>query len=239
MKYVSCMLIALTALCNCLTASAADYKLEVLDFCELKITDDINVDYIASPDSAGWVYFSCEPEMSSKLMFSNNKACLHVQVASDDQILTGIPTIRVYSNFLTKVDNQSDSTVRVLKNSQVPDFRCNVMGNGTIIISDIVANNVEAKITTGKGHIVISHGTAKKAKFSNVGTGPIEGGGLRAQEVKTFMLGTGDIDCTALKQLSIYGAGSGKVYYSGHPEKVVNRSIGVKAYAVDEPHGED
>lgn len=233
-RYIVLTCLFFVAMGGYFAAKAADYKLEVLDFSELKVTDGINVDYICSQDSAGWVYFSCEPEMSSKLMFSNNKSCLHVQVAADDEILTDLPTVRVYSSFLTKVENQSDSTVRVLSNSILPSFKVRVIGNGTIKVANIEANSVEGAIATGKGHIVFTNGVAKTAKFRNVGTGPIEGGGLKAQEVKAFMLGTGDIDCTALKVLTIYGAGTGKVYYSGNPEKVVNRSIGVKSFPVVE-----
>lgn len=238
MKKYALLLTLFLSLWCAMPSLGADYKLEVLDFSELKVTDGINVDYICSADSAGWVYFSCEPEMSSKLIFSNNKSCLHVQVAADDQVLTGLPTIRVYSSFLTKVENQNDSTIRVVSNSILPSFKCRVIGNGTIIVNNIQANSVEAAITTGKGHIVFARGVAKTAKFRNVSTGPIEGGGLDAQEVKAFVLGTGDIDCTARKALTVYGAGSGKVYYSGHPEKVVNRSIGVKAFPVDEDNKE-
>lgn len=209
-----------------------DYKLEVKDFDQLKVTDGINVDYYCSDDSAGMAYFTCVPAMAPKLMFSNNKNCLHIQVASGDEILTDLPTIRVYSTSLQKVENASDSTVRVVKAAPVPVFKSKVIGNGTLIITDIEANTVEASIQTGKGHIVISKGKAQKVKLSNVGTGPIEAGGLQGKEVKATLFGTGDVDCTATQKLLIYGAGSGKVYYNGNPEQVSNRSLGVKAFPV-------
>jgi len=214
-------------------AEPADYKLEVKDFAKLKVTDNINVEYICSSDSAGWVYFTCDPSISSRLIFSNNKSCLHIQVSSDDEILTGLPTLRVYSSYLTKAENDSDSTLRVLSNAPVPNFKCRVVGNGTIIVNNVDANSVEAAITTGKGHIVIVNGKSQKAKLTNVGTGPIEAGALKARNVKVTLFGTGDIDCTATESISIYGAGSGKVYYGGNPEKVSNRSLGVKAFPVN------
>ncbi len=225
-----------TSLLAALSAHAsepADYKLEVQDFTELKVTDNINVDYHCSADSAGWAYFTCPPEKASMLLFSNNKSCLHIQVAADTLPVVGLPTLHVYSSSLEKVENASDSTVRVLSNVPVVKFKGNVIGNGTLVINNIEAGTVEAGINTGKGHVVLIGGKTKSAKLSNVGTGPIEAGGLKARKVKVILLGTGDVDCTATEELSVYGAGSGKVYYSGSPEKVKNRSLGVKAFPVD------
>lgn len=221
-------LIALTS-----AALGADYKMEVMDFTELKVTDNINVDYRCSADSAGWVFFSCEPEMASKLIFTNNNSCLHVQVAMDEDPHIGLPTITVCSAALGKVQNESDSTVRVLSNVPVKQFNAKVVGNGTLIVTNIEAANVVAGISTGKGHVVINNGKAVNAKLTNIGTGPIEAGGLTAAKVKAYVIGTGDVDCTATESLTVYGAGSGKVYYSGNPAKVTNRSMGVKAFSVE------
>ena len=67
---------------SAMASEPADYKLEVQDFTELKVTDNINVDYHCSADSAGWAFFTCPPEMATMLLFSNDKSCLHIQVAS-------------------------------------------------------------------------------------------------------------------------------------------------------------
>lgn len=215
------------------SAVADDYKLEVQDFSELKVTNGINVEYHCAADSAGWVYFSCEPSVSSQLLFSNNKACLQIQIADDGVAPAVLPTLHVYSSALTKVENYSDSTVRVATNVPVTNFKCCVVGNGCIIVDDIDAHNVDASIKTGKGHVVIVKGKTRKAKLTNVGTGPLEAGGMTAREVKATLFGTGDIDCTVSETLTIYGAGSGKIYYKGNPDKVSNRSLGVKAFPVD------
>lgn len=232
-KYIVSALFTIVSCITAFSAEKADYKLEVQDFTELKVTDNINVDYICSSDSAGWVSFTCDPAISSKLMFSNNKSQLHIQVASDDEILHDLPTLRVYSSSLSKVENDSDSTVRILGNEPVPTFKCRVVGNGMIIVKNIDANTVEAAITTGNGHIVISEGKSQKAKLSNVGTGTLEAGALKAKNVKATLYGTGDVDCTATESLTIYGAGSGKIYYKGNPEKVSNRSLGIKAFPIN------
>lgn len=216
-------------------ADIADYRLEVENFDQLKVSNGVNVVYTCSEDSAGWACFSCSPEMAELLMFTNNKSQLHIQVDLQDEVIKDLPTIHVYSRGLTKVENSGDSTVIVENNCVVQNLKIRQIGNGMIIFNDIQAGSVEATISTGKGHLVLS-GNAGRVKLSNVGTGPIEAGKLLARNVKVIMLGTGGIDCNAGESISIYGAGSGKVYYAGNPEKVTNRSLGVKAFPVESSH---
>jgi len=233
MKYIATLILAAMSAFIIRADEPATYRLEVQDFKELKVTDAINIDYRCSADSAGWVEFECEPEMASGLILTNNKACLHIQVATEMLDGRALPTVRVYSSSLTKVENSADSTVRVLSNVPVTSFKAKVVGNGTLVVRSVEAISVEGAIATGKGHLVISNGTAKKLKLSNVGTGPLEAGGLSADRVKVMALGTGPVDCWATETLSLYGAGSGTVYYRGNPEKITNRSIGVKLVHVD------
>lgn len=208
----------------------AQYKLEVMDFSELKVTDAINVTYHCSEDSAGWAYFECSPDVAQRLIFTNNKSQLHIQV--DMMEFHGqLPTIHVFSRNLTKVDNTADSTIYVERTVPVQSFKARVVGNGAIIIRYIEAGSIDAGINTGRGHIVIN-GEATKVKLANVGTGTVEAGGLGGQNVKVIVTGTGSVDCKATEALSIYGAGSGTVYYTGEPEKITNRSLGVKAVAI-------
>lgn len=208
-------------------AEPAEYRLEVQDFSELKVTDGINVDYCCSADSAGWVYFTTSPEIAQNLLFSNNKACLTIQLAEIPDTTTQLPVIKVYSSTLGKVENSGDSTLRVVSAMPVPSFKARLVGNGTLIVRQIRATSVDAGITTGCGHLVIS-GTAARTKLTNVGTGPLEAGALKSQRVKVMAFGTGAIDCCATESLSVYGAGSCTVHYDGNPEKITNRSIGVK-----------
>ncbi len=55
-KNILAVLLGLIAAFNPYVAKAADYKLDVQDFTELKVTDNINVEYHCSNDSAGWAY---------------------------------------------------------------------------------------------------------------------------------------------------------------------------------------
>jgi len=219
-----------------LTAPAQnkDYSLHLEDFNELRVVDGINTEYHCSIDSAGLVTFTCDPAIADMLMFESGRQRLKIQVATDDAgPVRGLPTVHVYSSTLSKVENSGDSTVTVNLSGAQSTFKARVIGNGTIVTRGIHANNAEGRISTGSGHIVL-RGRAARVKLSNIGTGPIEAGALEAKQVKCWVLGTGPIDCHATESLSIVGAGSGKVYYTGNPPTVTNRTIGVKAIPIDE-----
>lgn len=215
------------------SAESHDYRLKVEDFTSLKLNNGINVEYYCSADSAGCAYFTCSPELASQFIFTNNKSTLTIQLADSIDPSIDMPTIRVYSTMLEKVENGSDSTIRIMSHENVKNFKARVIGNGMIVLNDLKANSVDFSVVTGHGHIVCSSGQAIKAKLSNVGTGTIQAGGLVASQIKVFMSGTGSIDCNATESLTIYGMGSGSVYYSGNPAKVTNRSVGIKAYPID------
>ena len=210
----------------------ADYKLELKDFSELKVNDCLNIEYRCSNDSAGYVFFSCEPEIASNLLFTSKKNSLNIQVADDFDNFDRLPTIKVYSSMLEKVENGSDSTLFIISNQPVKSLKARVIGNGTIIFNSVEATSVDLGIVTGRGHIVVNKGNTFKAKYSNVGTGTIEAGNLNSSQVKVIISGTGNIDCNASESLSVYGMGSGSVYYSGEPSKISNRSVGIKAFPV-------
>lgn len=227
------LLIAAAAVaCNSAGAQKASYKLEVGDFSELKVTDDVNVEYYCSTDSAGMAYYECDPSIVPMLVFSNKKNTLNIQVATDGKVVSDLPTIRVYSMTLHKVENSGDSTVFVRRTLPVRDFSASVVGNGTLIVTDIRTHKANVAINTGGGHVVVT-GSTREANLRNIGTGTLEASGLQSQETKCHVYGTGAIDCNASVALSVSGAGSGKVYYGGTPSKISNRSLGIKAFSVD------
>lgn len=235
MKSFKALAIIVAAVGTAFASSAQQkntYKLEVGDFSELKVNDAINVDYNCSTDSAGWAYFECDSVTVQMLMFTNKNNSLTIQVASDGEVVRDLPTIKVYSMTLQKVENSGDSLVRVGRTYPVREFKGSVIGNGSLLVSDIKVHKADFAIRTGNGHLVVS-GSTRKANLRNVGTGKLEASGLSAQEVKCNILGTGPIDCNASVSLTITGAGTGKVYYGGTPSKITNRSIGVKAISID------
>lgn len=211
-----------------------EYKLDVADFTELKVNDHLNVEYRCSADSAGMILFRCTPDIAQQLIFTSNKSCLKIEVSDDYDYAGEEPMIRVYSSMLEKVENGSDSTIRVISNVPLKSFKARVIGNGTIVIDQLESASVYLSVVTGHGHIMVANGSTFKAKYYDVGTGTIQAGGLKASEVKAVISGTGNIDCNVTENLSIYGMGSGSVYYSGNPAKISNRSVGVKAYPVKE-----
>lgn len=208
------------------------YELFVDDFTELKVVEGINVDYKCSADSAGYAVFEATADMASVLMFSNNKNCLEMQISTDGIDYTSLPRVTVYSRFLNKVENSGDSLVRVVSLSPTASLRARLIGNGRLVVRDIDVNTLDASIGTGNG-IIVLYGSATSAKLSIVGTGSIQADDFSADKIKCSLLGTGSIGCNPLSELNISGASSGKIYYKGSP-KIKNRSLGVKAYPIDD-----
>lgn len=225
----------LMAVLLCAAAASAqvkNYALRLDDFTELSVTDGINVVYHVSADSAGFVAFTCDQPMADKLLFTSGKKRLKIQVATDDAgPLHGLPTVHAYSSGIEKIENAGDSTLTAQLEGPQTKLRLRVVGNGTMIVSGIYANSVDGGISTGHGHLVLN-GRAARLKLVNIGTGPIEAGGVEAKDVKCWVVGTGPIDCSPSESLTILGAGSGKVYYKGKDAKITNRSIGVKAIEI-------
>lgn len=234
MKF-SKVFVLIAALCGSvfiLNAQKGLYKLDVGDFSELKVSDGINVEYYSSTDSAGWAFFECDPATAQMLMFTNKKNNLNIQIASDGAVLKDLPTIKVYSMTLQKVENSSDSLVTIKRTVPVREFKGSVVGNGTLVVEDIKTHKANFALLTGNGHLVVN-GTTRQANLKNVGKGKLEASGLQAEDVKCNILGPGPIDCNASVALSVSGAGTGKVYYGGTPTKISNHSFGVKIISVD------
>ena len=203
------------------------YELNVNDFIELKVTDGINVDYYCNPDSAGKVVYETVPDLASQIILVQGADKLEIQLATKENgSYSGLPTVTVYSTFLTKIENAGDSLVRAMSVAPGAKFKARVIGNGRLSVRNIEASQVDASIDTGNGSITI-YGKAQSASLKSTGRGNIQADGLIAKNVKCSLWGTGSIGCDAEETLSIMGAGSGTVYYKGSPI-IKNRSIGVK-----------
>ncbi|MDE6927388.1 MAG: DUF2807 domain-containing protein, partial [Muribaculaceae bacterium] len=159
------------------------FSLNVHDFTELKVINAINVEYYASADSAGTVCFECPKDLASHLMFTNKNNALHIQVDFENIPSHELPLLHVYSTNLQKVENSGDSTVTVCRLAPVNTFNARLIGNGTLQVNNVDADNVNASISTGSGNLLIN-GKASKAKLSNVGTGPLEANALTCKTVK-------------------------------------------------------
>ncbi|MCH5220184.1 MAG: DUF2807 domain-containing protein [Muribaculaceae bacterium] len=201
------------------------YRLQVGDFTELQVIDDINVIHKCVSDSAGIAVFTAPSELASVFIFSNNKNKLKIEKNSDIEMQTpSLPVVTVYSNFISKVENSGDSTIVVERPTPESNFKARVIGNGSIIANDIHATQTEGSLDTGKGHIVFN-GVTRSVNLKNIGTGRIEAGGLKAETGSVKILGTGPVDCYVTDELNVSGMGTGKVYVKGNP-KMKKRTLG-------------
>lgn len=217
-----------------LTAAAEHFEMTFGEFNELQVVDGINVDYHCDPAMAGKVVFDCDPTKASLVMFEPSGEKLSVKLTIRDTKETGLPTIHVYSSYLTKVENDGDSTVRVLSTTPGPKLQAKLVGNGRLSVRDVKVTNLEAELITGKGMIAVS-GAAKVAQLKIIGAGQIQADELRADVVKATLTGTGTINCYPLEALNTSGMGPGKVIYRGKPKVTRSGLKMVKAVSADLP----
>ncbi len=176
------------------------YDLNVGEFSELRVSDGINVDYTSDPDKAGRAFFNCPAQQASSFMFTNKGGRLTIQLSPEIIGARNLPTITVHSKHLTKVENTSDSTVRVLSLNGLPKLEARLEGNGHLIVRGIDATEVKGTLRLGHGTLILTTVNAK---------------------------GTGSVGVNAVSALGVYGMGSTSVYYIGSPE-IKNRSVGLK-----------
>jgi len=202
------------------------YTINTGEFSRLKIIDGINVDYICSPDSAGIATFAATKDMASNIGFANNKGELTISLTTTDISTQGRPSVKLYSSFLTSIENSGDSLVRVLTVAPCPAFSVKQVGNGRMVVRDINATRVNASLATGNGTVVV-YGKCEEASLKLTGTGTVQADELEAKTVKCSAYGTGTIGCWPTGVLKVHGMGSTRIYYRGKPE-IKSRAVGVK-----------
>lgn len=203
-----------------------EYNLNVKDFNRLKVAGGVNVEYRCVPDSAGMVHFTTTADKAPMLLFSNPKGTLVIETSKDAKDVTLLPRVRVYSSFLTGVENSGDSTVRVIDAPECNRFEATVVGNGHLVVKGLRASKASVGLLTGHGLIKVD-GTCKSASIKLVGTGVIEADGLEATDVSVKASGTGTIGVFATGRLSVFGLGTNTVYYKGNPQ-IQRHSAGIK-----------
>lgn len=208
-----------------------NYKFEVGQFNKLRVLDNVNVIYRNNPDSTGFVQYRGNKEFADAFILTPKKGELKVQVSTEDVGNPDLPTLFVYSDFLSAVENSSKFTVRVEEMAPCAEFSAKQIGNGRIEIDNVKANVVNATIATGNGSVSIG-GTCKDAVLKMVGTGTILADRLKATFVTCKILGAGSIGCWAVDKLNVSGIGSTKIYYKGTPE--VKKTGGGKLFELPE-----
>ncbi|MCM1449455.1 MAG: DUF2807 domain-containing protein [Clostridiales bacterium] len=213
--------------------SKQHHVVNVRDFTHLSVVNGINIDYKSHSDSAGMAVFDAPTALVNSVIFSNNgKGKLSIEVDVMDKNATDLPTVTVYSHFLTNIENMGDSTVRAFSVNAGPKFKAKIEGNGRLSIRGIYADEVSAKIFTGSGQLAID-GRCTKSNFSLTGVGAIQADQLLSNRATATINGTGSIGCHATEQVTVKGTGPGTVYYTGNPPTVKNRSINVKIKSMD------
>lgn len=218
MKRISCILAVIAvALASVVHANTQHYKITVADFHHLVVVDGVNVEYVCDPSRAGLIEFDASKELASSVIFEPGNGKLSIQLMQRDNPLRGLPTIRVYSSYLTKVSNEGDSLLHVLSIAPQGKLNARVVGNGRLMIDSLQVTSLDATVLTGNGTITLS-GVASNAKLSVAGTGHIEAGALYTDVAACSITGTGSIEVRAAKTLKASGVGTGKIRYIGSPE---------------------
>lgn len=228
MKHIFITLLTLAVPIIGMGQSTQRYELKVNDFKELRVDNDIAVDYYCNPDSAGYAVFTATDAQSGWVLFDNNgRGKLSVQTDTDYPAGEKMPRIRVYSSSLEKVVNSGDSLVKVYNLPAADKFKAVLIGNGRLSVPGVEASTVEASIHSGNGQLTIE-GRCTEAKLHLVGTGTILADRLEAVKVKATVVGTGHIGCSPSEAITVMGAGSGSVLYRQAPPTIKSRGVGIK-----------
>ncbi len=228
MKHIFITLLTLAAPIIGMGQSTQRYELKVNDFKELRVDNDIAVDYYCNPDSAGYAVFTATDAQSGWVLFDNNgRGKLSVQTDTDYPAGEKMPRIRVYSSSLEKVVNSGDSLVKVYNLPAADKFKAVLIGNGRLSVPGVEASTVEASIHSGNGQLTIE-GRCTEAKLHLVGTGTILADRLEAVKIKATVVGTGHIGCSPSEAITVMGAGSGSVLYRQAPPTIKSRGVGIK-----------
>lgn len=226
-------ILSLTALWACCLSAAAT-EVNVGPFEELRVLAPVNVNYVSNPDSAGLAVFHCHPSLVPAFVFENTKGCVKVTLNETVPLIrVTLPTLTLYSQYLTKAENIADSTLTIVKLAEGPKVSLMLEGNGKLIAPNLKMAEVNATQRIGKGSIILS-GEAERSSLKQIGSGVIDAKDLKAKEVSVTMGGPGNISLWATKKLSVLGAGTGDatIHYREAPE-IKNRSFGVTLRRVE------
>lgn len=193
----------------------AEYVLDIGEFTKIKLSDRVNVVYRTTPDSVGMISYRAHPRHAEAYSFTVKKGTLRVHLEQEWE--DSMPTVYVYSTFLSEVENEGEGSLTVCSPAPCPEFSAKMIGNGFIIVDNINATSVSASLMAGNGKIIMT-GSTTDASATMMGAGRIDLSYLSATNVSCKSIGAGSISCWARKKLSVKGIGSTKIYYRGNPE---------------------
>lgn len=227
-RFLQLIATLLMSLLSMMSAAAQkhEYEIKVGEFNSLHVVDNANVVWRNNPDSIGYVQFCGEERFADAFIISNNgKGTLKVQISTEDVDDPALPTLYVYSSFLTEVKSNSALSVSVEDISAAAEYKFILVGNGDIRATGLSCTRCSAKITTGNGVITLS-GKCQDASFTMFGTGQIRADELKSDNVSCSIMGTGSIYTWPVDKLSTKGIGSTTIYYRGVPNEIKKRGGG-------------
>ena len=201
-----------------------DFLKDIGNFHKINVINSVNVVYTHSTDTLGHVAYSTTPELAESIFISNNKGDLKIEIDGENVDFSKLPTIYVSSPMVDRVVNNGDFNVRIESDAKVENFTARLAGNGSIVVSNLDAEYVNARIVTGMGTIIIS-GKCDDADFRMAGTGTIQADMLKATDVTCQYVGGGSISTYPLNNLTAKGIGSTRIHYRGNP-KIKHRGGG-------------
>jgi len=127
--------------------------------------------------------------------------------------------IKVFTTNLTGITVTGSGMVKTMNPVVVGDIELELNGSGQIF-ADIYANKMKVNLD-GSGEIIVN-GTTNKQKVESSGSGSYKGLGLRANESRVTLSGSGTAEVSSLNSLVVDVEGSGEVVYSGNPRLKTN-----------------
>lgn len=223
-----------------LTAAAETQTLKVDRFQKVRVLGPVNVDCIYMPDSVG--YIIVDAPASHQISWveastSGDKLKLHLRLPDEMRqgvapVPADLPSVRIYTNYLTEVSNEGDSIVRVITSTNVPSFTARLIGNGYLSVRGIDTEKLKVELLTGRGTIAV-HGKAEQENIALAGVGTIEADGVESQTVKVKLAISGNVGVWAKEKLTVTGTGSGTVFFKGTPEIIKKLALGIKLQPID------
>lgn len=222
MRHIATILFFMLSMIAAKAENKSVYEIACGNFDRFEVLDSVNVTYRCVPDSSGFAVFEGAKRFDNAFILKNKNNKLTIQVNTEDVNDPELPSLTIYSNFVTDIRNSSRATVRVENPTAVPSMKVTLIGNGSIIVNNIRANKVSGKINTGNGLIVLS-GKSEETVLTLVGTGTLQADRLKSGNVKCRAMGSGSIGCWPEYKLEVSGLASTRIYYRGDPT-IVNRS---------------
>jgi len=153
---------------------------------------------------------------------SNVADAITTKVKGDKLIIDAAPClgnvepvhIKVFTTELTGIIVNGSGMVKTINPVVVGDIELDLNGSGQIF-ADIYTNRIDVDLN-GSGQIIVN-GTSNKQKVEISGSGSYKGLGLRADESRVELSGSGKAEVSSLNSLAVDVEGSGEVFYSGDP----------------------